>query len=263
MAIDQRLIVNLSVFNSYKNLKKIIAGISAIKLNIVKIIIVDNNSSISIKKKLALLIKLKNLYKINIKLVVNNENYGFGGSQKILFSLLKKEKFEYLIALGTSNRYNIRPVMLAVKKNIKFKKDYYLFSRFVNRESTRNYNRVRRDFNIIFIIITKIFTATFFSDPGQSSYILKKKILNKFKNIKVNNITNGSHFPHFFNIKMFKLNLRYKEIPIMWKEGNIKSHLQPLNYVLIFSLSIIKYFLTGEFFIEKKNNFKFKIYNIK
>lgn len=261
MIKDQRLIINLSVYNSYKNLRKIISEIYALKLNIIKIIIIDNNSSNSTKEKLTIIKKLKSLYKINIKLVVNKKNYGFGGSQKILFSLLKKEKFDYLVNLGTSNRYNIKSVMSDVKKNIYTKKDYYLFSRFINKKSTLKYSRIRRNFNIIFIIITKILTGTFFSDPGQSSYILKRDILKKFKNLRINNITNGSHFPHFFNIKVFQLNLDYKEIPIMWKEGNVQSHLKPLSYVLIFLFSILKYFFTKEFFIEKNNKFKFKEYN--
>ena len=261
MIKDQKIIINLSVYNSYKNLKKIIYRIQAIKLNIVKIIIIDNNSANSIQEKLDIIKKLKALYKINIKLVVNKKNYGFGGSQKILFSLLKKEKFDYLVNLGTSGRYNIKSVMKDVKKNIYLEKDYYLFSRFINKKSTIKYNKMRKNFNIILIILTKIFTKTFFSDPGQSSYVLKKSILKKFKNLKISNITNGSHFPHFFNIKIFGLKLNYKEIPIIWKEGNVKSHLKPLSYVLIFLFSILKYLFTKEFFIEKKNNFVFKEYN--
>ena len=261
MIKKQRLIINLSVYNSYKNLKKIVSGISIIKENIKKIIIIDNNSSLPNKEKIEIIKKLKNLYKIKITLIINNDNYGYGGSQKILFSLLKKEKFDFLVSLGTSDRYDIKAVMKDIKKNIKTKKDYYLFSRFIDKKSTLKYNRIRRDFNIIFTIITKIFTGTFFSDPGQSSYILKQEVLKKIDNLQIKNITNGSHFPHFFNIKIFKLNLNYEEIPIMWKEGNVKSHLKPLSYVLIFSFSILKYFFTKEFFIEKQNKFKFKRYN--
>ena len=89
MKKNPKIIINLSVYNSYKNLKKIIFGISSLKLNIVKIFIIDNNSSNTIKQKLSIIKKIKNLYKIRLKLIINEKNYGFGGSQKILFSQLK------------------------------------------------------------------------------------------------------------------------------------------------------------------------------
>ncbi len=87
---------------------------------------------------------------------------------------------------------------------------------------------------------------------------MKYKIFKNLKKLRINNITNGSHFAHFLNIKLYNSGIDYIEIPIIWKEGNVKSHLKPLNYVIIFCFSILKYFFTHEFFIEKKNNFKIK-----
>ena len=86
-------------------------------------------------------------------------------------------------------------------------------------------------------------------------------MIRKFKYLKIKNITNDSHFPHFFNIKIFSHNLKYQEIPILWKDGNIKSHLKPLSYVFIFLISVLKFFFTNEFVIEKKNKFYFTEYN--
>ncbi len=256
-----KIVVNLSVYNSFKNLNKIISDINNSKLNIIKIIIIDNNSENSIKQKLAIIKKIKYLSKIKLKLIINNQNYGFGGSQKILFSLLKNEKFDYLLNLGTSGRYNVKSVLNDVKKNIVSRKDYYLFSRFLMKNSTLKYSKLRILFNKLFIKITKIITKTYFSDPGQSTYIIKKKIIKKFKKLRINNLTNGSHFPHFFNIRIFKLNLNYDEIPIYWKEGNVKSHLKPISYVFIFLISLFKFSLNQNFFIEKNNKFRFKEYN--
>ena len=258
----KKVIINIQVYNSFKNLGKIFDRINNSRLNIVKIYIIDNNSPIIIDEKLKIIKKFAIKPKIKTELIINKINYGYGGSQKILFSLLKKEKFDYVLNLGTSNRYSIKKVLNDVEKNITLLKEYFLFSRFINRKSTENYNTVRRDFNIIFILITKIFTQTFFSDPGQTTYLMSSTLLKRLNKIKPKNITNGSHFGHFLNIKIFKLGINYKEIPIMWRDGNIKSHLKPLNYIIIFSLSIVKYFFTHEFIIEKKNKFKFKRFKI-
>jgi len=259
---NKKIIINIQVFNSFKNLPKIFKNIKKSKLNITNIILIDNNSTMKLSEKIKMIKELKVKYKIKIKIkfIVNKMNYGYGGSQKILFNLLKKETFDYVLNLGTSNRYNIKSVLRDVKKNLNTSKEYYLFSRFINKKSTRDYNKVRRDFNIVFILITKIFTQTFFSDPGQTTYLMKSKLLKNLNKIKVQNITNGSHFGHFLNIKLYRLGLDYKEIPLTWKEGNVKSHLKPLSYVIIFSFSILRYFFTREFIIEKNNKFKFDSY---
>lgn len=259
---NKKIIISIQLFNSFKNLDKILKNIAKSKLNITKIILIDNNSATPLLNKIDLVKKIKKKYKIKIKikLIVNKINYGYGGSQKILFRLLKKENFDYILNLGSSNRYNINEVLKDLAVNLNTPKEYYLFSRFINKESTKNYNKIRRDFNILFILTTKIFTKTFFSDPGQSTYIMHSKILKKFDKIKVKNITNGSHFAHFLNIKLYKLKLNFKEIPIFWREGNVRSHLKPLNYVIFFCFSLLKYFFTNEFIVEQNNNFKFDEY---
>ena len=80
---------------------------------------------------------------------------------------------------------NIDPKILddsAVSKDISF-------NSLEKARPEKNTGKVSIIGNIIFIIITKIFTRTFFSDPGQSSYIFKRSILKKFKNLKINNIS--------------------------------------------------------------------------
>ena len=262
---NKKIIISIQLFNSFKNLEKILKNISKSKLNILQIILIDNNSATTLINKIKLLKKIKKKYKIRIKikLIINKINYGYGGSQKILFKSLKKTNFDYLLNLGSSNRYNINEVLKNMEANVNTSKEYYLFSRFINKESTLNYNKIRRDFNILFIFATKIFTKTFFSDPGQSTYIMHSKLFKKLDKIKVKNVTNGSHFAHFLNIKLYKLNLNFKEIPIFWREGNVQSHLKPLNYVIFFCFSLLKYFFTNEFIIEKHNKFKFDEYIFK
>ena len=73
-------------------------------------------------------------------------------------------------------------------------------------------------------------------------------------------LTNGSHFGHFLNILIYKFsnNIAVKEVKINWKEGNIKSHVNGLQYSIILLLSLFKYFFTNEFFKPVKKEFKFE-----
>ena len=83
----------LPVYNSHKNLEKIISNLYKIKNYKKKIYIIDNNSNnISKKEKIYLLKKIQNKHKnINLKLVINKQDYGIGGSMKIFFNLIKKK----------------------------------------------------------------------------------------------------------------------------------------------------------------------------
>ena len=198
-----KIIINLFVFNSYKNLNQIARNLFKSNLNIKKIIVIDNNSSNTLQEKKNYLNEIKKNYKFKIKLVVNKKNYGLGGSHKILFNILEKEKFDYFINLGTTNRYFISKVLADVKKNIKFKKDYYIFSRFLEKKNTKNYSFTRKIANVFFIKLTRILTQTYFTDPGSSTVIMKNIFFKKIKKLNYSQITNGSHFTHFFNFLCF------------------------------------------------------------
>ena len=84
--LKNKIIVNLFVYNSYKNLNKIARSLYLSKLNIKKIFIIDNNFSNSLTKREKVLLKqIKKMYNLKFVLIVNSKNYGMGGNHKILF----------------------------------------------------------------------------------------------------------------------------------------------------------------------------------
>ena len=155
---QKKILINLSVFNSFKNLNKIFYQINQSKIKIKKIIIVDNNSTIPLNKKLSIANDLSKKYRIKICLIINKQNYGFGGSQKILFAYLKNIDFDYLINLGTSDRYKVLAVMKDLKKSInkqslnkekqearKLKKKLNKQAEEFNRQQQSDYNKMKAD----------------------------------------------------------------------------------------------------------------------
>ena len=258
MSNKQELIFNFLTYNSLHNLEKIFDEIFKSNLKINKIFITDNTSQIEESKKIELINNLKYKFFKNIVLVSNDKNYGIGGSQKITFNILKDEKFDYFVNLQTSNRYDPKIVINDIKKNLSSKKDYYLFSRFLKKDNTKNYSFLRKIANKFFVLLTKILTKTYFTDPGNAQYAIKTDLFHKIDLEEIKKITNGSHFPHFLNIKLYNKGISYLEIPINWGDGNLKSHLNSFTYPIILLFSLIKYFFTKDFFLEKKNEFKYK-----
>ena len=121
-------------------------------MNIVKIIIIDNASIIFKNKKINIIKNLKKKYLYEIILLINEENYGLGGSKKILYKTLNSLNFDYFCSILTSKRFDISELILTLNKKILDNFDYLIFSRFLNNENTKHYSSIRKVGNIFLYI---------------------------------------------------------------------------------------------------------------
>ena len=258
-----KYIISIQTYNSLQNADQILSEINKFNLNIAEIIIIDNNSNnMSFNEKENLYNNLKKKYNYNVTFILNKENYGIGGSFKILFKYINNKNFDYWINLQSSGRYELNQVIknLIDIQSSQSNFDYYLHSRFLISENTKNYDFLRKVANLVFIKLTKILTKCNFSDPGMSVFMIKKDICDIFLNEDFNLLTNDSHFPHFMNVILFKHIKTYKEVNINWKEGNVKSHLNSFTYPLLLLLNLILFSLKGSFIkYPYKNKFDYKL----
>jgi|688.fasta_scaffold517584_2 hypothetical protein len=252
-----KLIIGVSVYNSFSNLENIFFEIkNSLKKKFVEIVVIDNNSQIDLTKKKKLIKSLNNKYKIPVTLIINHANYGMGGSQKILFNFLKKKKFDYYLNLHSSGRYSTFKVLTAVLHNLAKKYDYIIFSRFLSKSNIKNYSKIRSIGNLFFIKLTVFLSSCKFSDPGNAIYCISSELFNK---LKFDDLTNSSQFNHLLNIIIFKKLPIFKEIAIEWGEGKVKSHLQVFPYVITLFLQLISYFFFSRFnFFSQEKKFNFK-----
>lgn len=254
-------IIILPVYNSYDNLFDIFYQLQKSKILIKKVIIIDNNSNLSLNTKLSIIKKIRTNNKINLDLIINKQNYGIGGSQKIIFELLKNEEFNFIINLQTSGRFYVKEILDVVEKLNSEKLDYVIFSRFLKKDTAINYNFFRKIGNLIFSFLTKLFTKCKISDPGMAINLISFQLFQKIKiNNKILTLTNDSHFPHLFNIVIFEDKFLFKEESVKWGEGNIKSHLSAVPYVLNLLIYLFKYLIFRKFKENKKDKFEYTIY---
>lgn len=256
----KNIVIYLPVFNSFQNLDEIFLSFKSLELKIVKIIIIDNASTISKNEKLKIIEILKKKYSYEILFLINKQNYGIGGSKKILYKILENLKFDYYCSILTSRRFNVNELIKTINNHILEQFDYLIFSRFLDSANNRDYNLLRKIGNYFFIYLTNKLTGCKFTDPGSIIYLKSKKCYELILDLNIGNLTNGSHFGHFLNILIYKFsnNIAVKEVKINWKEGNIKSHVNVLQYSIILFLSLFKYFFTNEFFKPVKKEFKFE-----
>lgn len=253
----KKIILALAVYNSFSNLQKIFLELKKSKFNkyINDVIIIDNNSELNTNIKINLIKRLSFKFKKKIKFIINKKNYGLGGSQKILFRILKKNKFDYFINAHTSGRYKIIRQLEHLEKIEKF--DYIVGSRFNNKRDSKNFNFIRKIANIFFQKITSLVSSNKLNDPGMAIYLMSNKLFLKVYKDAMN-LTNYSHFNHLLNVLIQSKTTNIFVYRLKWKDGNIKSHLNPSKYVFVLSLSLAKFLLTGNFFKEKISIFKYQ-----
>ncbi len=258
----KKFILALAVFNSYSNLENILFNIKNSSFNklIKEIVIVDNDSNLLKKDKIKKIKSLSKKFHKKIHLIINSKNYGLGGSQKILFNYLNKKKFDFFINAHTTGRYKILNQLKFLNKIQNY--EYILASRFLNKDNTKSYSILRKVGNIFFQKFTTFVSTNKLSDPGSAIYIMKKDLLKKIF-YESKSLTDYSHFNHLLNILVQTKTNKYFEYPIKWKDGNIKSHLNPTKYIFVLSFSLIKFYFFKTFFKQKKVKFTYEEYDFK
>ena len=93
---DIKYIISIQTYNSLQNTHKILSEINGLNKNIFEIVIIDNCSlNFTLEQKREIFEELRKLSKFKISLILNKQNYGIGGSFKILFNYLKSKDFSY------------------------------------------------------------------------------------------------------------------------------------------------------------------------
>ena len=123
----KNVVIYLPVFNSFKNLEEIFERFKFINLNIIKVIIIDNASIISKDAKLKIITDLKRKFFYEIIFIINEENYGIGGSKKIFYKILENLNFDYYFSILTTKRFSIHELIQSMNANINDSVDCLFF----------------------------------------------------------------------------------------------------------------------------------------
>ena len=242
-------------YNTADNLKIIIQEIKNYLNNPnIQFYFIDNNSNDNTKNQL---LEIKNKYK-NVKLILNSNNYNFGGSYKIILNNFYK-KHEYILTLHSNLRTNLSNLINESLEKIKREKfDICYGSRFNKKSDISRYSPLRRFGYFFFNIIVKTFISRDLEDFGSSINLFNTNF--SLKNINLDALSNGLTFPVEFNFSIISSKAKIKNMPLMWKEGS-KSNVNLLNFSYNLIKIILIYFLFLKFGIDRryliiKNNYK-------
>jgi len=225
---------------------------SNIHKKISEIIIIDNNSQDNTIKKA---IKFKKHTKLNITILKNKKNYGYGGSHKVAFSYFIKKKFDYIILLHGDGQGNPKYIEKFIKLiNLK-KYDFIIGSRFLNQKTISLFS-IRTFFNNLFSTIQRIFSGLNISDPG-AGFIAYK--INTIKKVPFYKLSSYMYFDQHLFLYLSRYKLKIKEFPVKW--GKIEeSNINIFEYGIKLLWLLINFKIKGiPLTKDKKENYQYEI----
>ena len=208
---------------------------------------IDNNSNDNTKNQL---FTIKNKYE-NIKIIINEKNYNFGGSYKIILKNFYS-KHKYILTLHSNLRTNLSSLIAESMKTIKREEfDICYGSRFNCKSDISKYSPLRRFGYFFFNKLVRIFISNDLEDFGSSINLFNTSYpINK---INLDVLSNELTFPVEFNFSIISSKPKIKNIPLIWKEGS-KSNVNLLNFTFKLFKIIFIYSLYLKLGIDRRKH---------
>ena len=228
----EKILIFIPSYNVEKKIKKVLKKIPKVifKKYDTKILVIEDSSNDKTLNVLNEIIK-KRSNKININLVVNKKNKGYGGVQKIAFIYAIKKNFKYVVMLHGDNQYPANKIMSILNPLVTGKYDAVFGSRMINSfDAIKGGMPIYKYIgNILLTFFQNIILSSNLSEfhSGYRSYKVAS-----LKKIKFKNNTNDFHFDTEIIIQFLKNNLIIKEIEMPTHYGDEISHLKSIPYGL-------------------------------
>ncbi|MBT3583930.1 MAG: glycosyltransferase family 2 protein [Halobacteriovoraceae bacterium] len=188
-----------------------------------EVYLIDNQSSDETIVKATSLLKNSGELGKKIKLVVNNSNYGLGGSFKIIYGEALKKHCDYLVWLHGDDQVDLKDLKKMVAKLLEAeeKPDALFGARFMPGSELQNYSKAREIANLGLNKLCSLISGkkVFELGSGLNAYRLKGLSLEELKSLP-----DHLAFDMYLTLHFLGSEFRSSFIPIRWKNYDQKSN---------------------------------------
>lgn len=222
--MENKVLVFIPCYNCASQVVRVIEQLEKLSPNeISEIIFIDNRSSDETVQTI-----LKNLtnLKVPVKVFINDDNYGLGGSHKVAFQYAQKNNFEYVLILHGDDQGDINDFKSVLETKEYSEYDLFLGARFHRKSQLIGYSKFRTFGNIVFNSFASLLQGKIISDLGGSG-------LNMFKvstvwSLNKNILSYSNNLTFHIHLLLNVLNTKSKVIfyPITWREDDQVSNVK-------------------------------------
>jgi dolichol-phosphate mannosyltransferase len=240
-----KVLIGIPCYRCSVQIKRVISSFEELKLpdNFI-FLFVDNNSPDSTVSSI-----LESLdTRLKAILIKNFENYGLGGTQKIIFQYAIDNLFDSVIVFHGDDQADPNDV-LALTSKFENQRAHYLGSRFSFQSKRIGYQTTRVIGNMGLNAIFSLFTRKLITDLGSGINLFHVKDL---KNIPYQYFSNDFNFNVDLLLSLITNRQGFFYVPITWRESDQVSNAR--NFKVAFSM--LKSLLA--WLLNKKVSYPFK-----
>lgn len=245
----EKILLFIPMYNCRDQITRVLDQIDEEKEKYLSEIIIVNNRSTDDGEEVVKAYLQKRNFKCKASLLLNDQNYGLGGSHKVAFNYAVKNNFDYVIVLHGDDQGNIDDIIPVLESKEYQKHDCVLGSRFMRGSKLKGYSKFRTFGNRVYNIIFSVALFKKISDLGSGLNMYSTKMLeNKFYTKFSDRLT--------FNCYMLLAANYYKHdikfFPITWREDDQVSNVKMVNQALNTLGLVAKYFFRRGKYIKSE-----------
>ncbi len=243
-----KILLFIPIYNCEDQIPKVVSQIDKNTLKIVdKVLLINNCSTDNTERNAIDAVKL--LENVNVEIVRNKCNYGYGGSLKAAFNYSVKEGYDWIIVLHGDNQGHIENLLPYIKSKEYIKYDCLLGARFHPKSTLDGYSLFRTFGNRVFNIIFSIILGKKIQDLGSGLNMYKVSIFQDEYYLK---FPDNLAFDYCGLMSHVHYNRRVKFFPILWTEDGQISNVKILSQA-VFSLKLLlKYYFKRDAFFQQE-----------
>jgi dolichol-phosphate mannosyltransferase len=175
-----------------------------------------------------------------VRLVVNPENLGYGGSMKVGFAELAGSS-EYVAVMHSDAQCDSAATIrdLAGALALTPTPDVVLASRFLPGAQTREYSPARRAGNVFFNTFTRVLSGLRMSDAGTGIMLIRADALARMPYARM---TSGYQFHPQLNLVIYSdPRLVVAEVPLAWRDAEVSVKFSLAGYAVTLTRMLLTF----------------------
>lgn len=248
--MKEKILLFIPMYNCEKQIIRVLDKINEVNSKDIMEILIVNNRSTDNGEEVVIDYLKNHKMKNSIKLLRNDNNYGLGGSHKVVFDYTIQNGFDYVIVLHGDDQADINDLTKILENKEYRNYDCMLGSRFLKDSKLPGYSKFRIFGNIVFNIIFSILLCKKIVDLGAGLNIYSVKMLkNKFYMKYKDNLTFNCYM--LLATKEYKQNIKF--FSISWREDDQVSNVKMVRQAWNTLKLILQYFIKRKKYLEKEH----------
>lgn len=219
---SERILLFIPIYNCERQIPRVIAQLTPDVSGLLSEVIVVNNRSTD-GSQAAAVAAVKDLHGLPAKVLLNDANYGLGGSHKVAFNFGLANGFDYCIVLHGDDQGSIADLVPLIRSGAHREADCLLGARFLPGSRLAGYSALRTFGNRVFNLIYSLASGVRIHDLGSGLNLYAVASLRDRSYLRhANDLT----FNYHMILHSIAAGWRIGFFPIVWREADQVSNVK-------------------------------------